>query len=137
MTQESISGRCHCGGISFSLINARGSLYCHCSICRRTTGAPFIAAVSVKPQDADLTCAEDVSLEAYATSSYLTRHRCSRCGSSIFNAIRMSNGVKLDNFMVGLLDEPSVPARTHHIYYADRIIDIEDGLPKFDGFGMP
>lgn len=137
MTPPPLTGRCHCGGVTFDLARARGSVYCHCSICRRTSGAPFIAAVTVKPNDAEVRCADGVELTPYASSSYLTRHRCSRCGAAIFNAIRMESGLAFDNFMVALVDNAQAPHPTHHIYYAERILDLDDGLPKFDAFGMP
>lgn len=71
------------------------------------------------------------------TSSYLTRHRCPDCGAAIYNAIRSSK-FSADNFMLPLLGELDGEVRpTHHIYYADRVLDVDDGLPKFDRFGTP
>ena len=132
-----VTGRCCCGGVSYTLTGAKSAQCCHCSICRRVTGAPFISVTGVKPEQADVTLEDGIHLDTYATSSYLTRKRCSRCGAAVFNAVRLKNGMAFDNFMVGLLDDPSALARTHHIYYADRIVDVDDDLPKFDAFGRP
>ena len=56
---------------------------------------------------------------------------------AIYNAIRTER-FSADNVMLPLLTERDEHTRpTHHIYYADRVVDVPDDLPKFDGFGRP
>jgi hypothetical protein len=47
-----LTGGCFCGAIRYE---ARGTPFhetsCHCSICRRTTGAPFVTWFSVRSPD--------------------------------------------------------------------------------------
>jgi hypothetical protein len=47
-----LTGGCFCGDIRYAVT---GSPFhptnCHCSICRRTTGAPFVAWFSVRTDD--------------------------------------------------------------------------------------
>lgn len=130
------TGSCQCGGVSFTLHGASSTTACHCGLCRGTTGGVFILAAAVPADSAEITLAEGVTLQERATSHYLTRNRCSRCGAAIFNAIR-SKRMAVDNYMAALLDDPSLLPLTHHIYYADRVVDVDDDLPKFDGFGVP
>jgi hypothetical protein len=76
----------------------------------------------------------DVALLERATSSHLTRHRCPECGTPIYNAVRTER-ITSNNFMLALLESLDELARpTSHVYYADRIVDLDDGLPKHDRF---
>ena len=134
---ETLTGRCHCGGVSFTITGARRSTCCHCSICRRVTGAPFIEIVGVRGEQSEVTVADGITLNEYATSDYLTRMWCSRCGAGVYNAVQLDGRPEYRNFMIGLVDDRSAIPRSHHIYYADRTADVGDDLPKFDAFGRP
>lgn len=108
------------------------ALYCHCSVCRRSTGSPYIMVGFWDP--ARTRVVEGVALLERATSSHLTRHRCPDCGAAIYNSVRSAR-ITSNNFFLPLvhaLDDAARP--THHIYYADRLLDVDDRLPKFDGF---
>jgi len=106
--------------------------YCHCSICRRWTGAAFSMVGFWQPERCQIEAAPPF-LER-ATSAWLTRHRCPECGTPIFNAVR-SERLTSDNFMLPLLDRLDDDARPWcHLYYPDRIVDLEDGLPRHDRF---
>ena len=130
---DSYQGACHCGRVRFALAGApMMAACCHCSICRRWTGAAFSMVGFWKPESCDL--GGDVALLERATSAWLTRFRCADCGTPIYNAVR-SERLTCNNFMLpllGALDEWTRP--TCHIYYADRILEVEDGLPKHDRF---
>lgn len=65
------------------------------------------------------------------TSSYLTRHACSRCGAAIHNRVQGRKRY-VDNVLTGLFDHRF--AMDRHIYYADRILDVADELPRHDGY---
>jgi hypothetical protein len=44
-----LTGRCYCGAIRYEADGTpRDETNCHCSICRRTTGAPFVTWFSVR-----------------------------------------------------------------------------------------
>ncbi len=132
-----VTGRCQCGGVSFEAKGLVRVTYCHCSICRRVTGAPFIAVAGTKPEQMSIALEDGVRLDTYDTSPVLTRHRCSRCGAAIYNHVHLDNGFTWANFMVPLMDDADALPRSHHIYYADRVVDVDDGLQKFDAFGRP
>jgi|GEM_PF-6393556 len=132
-----ITGQCGCGGVRFTLDSAKGKGACHCGVCRRTSGGVYIEWVTKRPESSALELADGVTLTELQTSSYLTRKSCSRCGASVVNRAALDNGYVGDNWMAALLDDPGAVPRTHHIYYADRIVDVDDGLPKFDAYGRP
>jgi len=130
---ESYQGACQCGRVRFTLAGLpMMSAYCHCSICRRWTGAAFSMVGFWKPEQCAI--AGEVTLVERATSEWLTRFRCPDCGTPIYNAVR-SERITSNNFMLPLLEALDDLARPScHLYYADRIVDVEDGLPKHDRF---
>lgn len=121
-----LTGACHCGGVSFRLSDVEDALCCHCSICRRASGAPFIAVAPTRPENVELTLAEGVELLGYETSDDLVRSRCSRCGAAVYNDLHLPSGYVSHNFMLGLFDDPNAVPITRHLFYADRVVDIDD-----------
>ena len=126
-------GACHCGRVNFALEGApMMTACCHCSICRRWTGAAYSMIGFWKPENCRLT--SELPLLERATSAWLTRFRCADCGTPLYNAVRTER-LTSNNFMLpllGALDDLTRP--TCHIYYADRIVEMADGLPRHDGF---
>jgi hypothetical protein len=43
-----IKGSCACGGIRFEIEAVRSMTHCHCTICRKLTGASFATYVHVE-----------------------------------------------------------------------------------------
>lgn len=128
-------GSCHCGGVTVKLSGEPlDACYCHCSICRRSVGAPFIGVTVERAEEVEIVLAEGVELQSRSTSSYLTRLRCGRCGCAIANQVRTSRR-PVDNVMTALFEGPFSYSR--HIYYADRTVDVADDLPKHDGWAPP
>jgi hypothetical protein len=108
------------------------AVFCHCSVCRRSTGSPFVMIGFWAPDSALVD--QGAPLLERATSPHLTRHRCPDCGAPIYNAVR-SDKLTSNNFSMPLFDALDDAARpTHHIFYADRVLDIDDGLPRFARF---
>jgi len=127
------TGRCACGNVQFELTGEPMQVViCHCTVCQRSTGAPFVLVGMWKPEQTAITFGEP--LPGRQTSDYLTRHSCSECGSAIYNAVR-SERMDSDNFMIPLIENRGEGLQpTHHIYYANRSIDMDGGLPTFDRF---
>lgn len=130
---ESYDGGCLCGRVRFALAGPpMMAACCHCSICRRWTGAAFSMVGFWQPDRTEITAG--APLLERATSSHLTRYRCPDCGTPIYNAVRTERLVS-NNFMLALLgrlDDGTRPSC--HIYYADRIADVADELAKHDRF---
>lgn len=126
-------GGCHCGRVQFTTEGLpMQSVFCHCSTCRLSSGAPFVMVGFWPPERTRITAGEP--LLARATSTWLTRFRCPDCGAAIYNQVRGAELVS-NNFLLALLrarDAAVMP--THHIYYAERIVDVDDRLPRFDGW---
>ncbi len=83
-----IAGRCLCGGVRFEIARAVGPFeLCHCTRCRKASGAAFAAMIGVRTADfrllqgADLIVRYDAPIierpPAYRVSF------CRRCGSPV------------------------------------------------------
>lgn len=127
-----LTGKCHCGAIRFTM--SQDTLHqalCHCTDCRRQTGAPVVAWAMLP--------ADKVSIEgtprSYASSEHGRRLFCGTCGTSLFY-INESMLPGLIDVQVATLDEPEKLAPTAEIQIAERIgwmTPIGD-LPQFERF---
>jgi len=72
------TGRCLCGGVTFSAAPKGGMHACHCATCRRISGGiPF-----------SVDCGDSVEVEGevatYASSEWAVRQFCPTCGTGLF-----------------------------------------------------
>src|SRR5262245_33705063 len=81
---SSFSGACLCGSVRFEIDSTtKWCAHCHCSMCRRAHGAPFVAWVGVKSEQFRFLAGED-RVERYRSSPEATRSFCKTCGSMMF-----------------------------------------------------
>ena len=82
------TGSCQCGGIKFEIEKVTALTHCHCSVCRKTTGASFATFAHVRSSDSDYEAARSLSVPgtsgcrvtraAFATAAVLQRRNLSR-----------------------------------------------------------
>ena len=123
---ETYSGSCYCGAVTVEVEGPpAAAAYCHCHSCRKWHAAP-INAWAVWPADKVTFSGEIVTSETNEASKRIS---CARCGGNV------ANGKPARDMMVvypmtlagsGLKYEPAF-----HLFYAERVIDVADGLPKF------
>jgi hypothetical protein len=111
-----ISGRCLCGGIHFSFDSKIGQiLQCHCSQCRRSSGARFVPYVALQRQALMKAVHNNIQntggkkakyplLSTITLSEVATRHFCTACGSLICMDYHAPNTVWVP---LGILDDES------------------------------
>lgn len=78
-TPQKVHGHCLCESVSFSMDAPTHLDSCHCDMCRRFGGGPFIG-----PQSAKLDFTANGTLTWYRSSDWAERGFCSKCGSSMF-----------------------------------------------------
>jgi len=123
------SGGCFCGEIRFSSeADPVETGYCHCSICRRTTGAPLLAFASFAVETFAYTKGEP---QIFGTSSKGQREFCCICGTQI--CFRESGVASTVDVNSGALDEINGVAPEYHIYTSSRVdwLELDDQLPKY------
>mmetsp|Transcript_111594 Transcript_111594/g.296592 ORF Transcript_111594/g.296592 Transcript_111594/m.296592 type:complete len:540 (-) Transcript_111594:14-1633(-) len=128
---------CFCGAV---VLRVRGDpqavSICHCSICRRLSGAPCAANALFAPACVELLAQDgsEAQLVETRTSPAVVRQRCAACFAPVVGLL----GKKFAAVPLGLFrwdGGPLPPAwrPQHHLHYEDRILDMDDGLPKFAG----
>ena len=124
-------GGCLCGALRFRVvIRPIDTGYCHCTLCRRSTGAPVLAWASFPVDAFSYTEGQPTH---YASSTWGHREFCNQCGTQI--AFREAEPAKTVDVNVGCMDEPSDFAPACHIHAEDRLswFDTSDDLPRHPG----
>ena len=143
-------GKCYCGKVSISVTGPPVMCsICHCSICRSLTGAPFSAQSLHARSNMECNTPED-ALWAQSTSKPVTRYRCRECASPMYASLGKGKMVAIPLsvlFRRGMDENPTSDdlaesdaalfQPTHHMYYADRIMNVPDELPKYVGTSAP
>ena len=122
------AGGCLCGAVRYQSTTAPTyASYCHCTMCQKASGAPFMGFVEVAPDAMDWV---GDAPQIYQSSPGVIRRFCGTCGSQqSFEA----EGVVF--VTLGSLDTPDQVAVQCHTYVASRLpgITLADGLPEFPG----
>lgn len=129
----SLSGRCLCGGVEFSIVadEPERADACHCTQCRRWSGH-YWASVNGSIGSLSFSKGED-RLKWYRASDSARRGFCGECGSSLFwHADGLEKHKDRVAVALGALDEPTGLKLGVHIFVADKgdYYDISDGLPQ-------
>ena len=124
-----LTGGCFCGFIRY---DAGGTPFhetnCHCSICRRTSGAPFVAWFTVPADEFRITSGQPAS---FRSSEHGTRSFCPHCGTPLtFASSRLPD--ELDITICSLQDPELLPPKDHTRTSAKLgWVKLGDQLPRF------
>ena len=130
-TVRRLAGRCLCGAVRYEVDDAfEYALNCHCTDCRRATGAAFKPFVGIARERLRVTAGDDALL-VFGEGVDHDVH-CGRCASFLYSVVREAQFVHV--LMGTLIDEPGIrPAA--HIFVDSKApwFTITDGLPQYAG----
>jgi hypothetical protein len=107
MAQERIDGGCLCGRVRYDLARVPTDVaHCHCRICRRSAGAPFLTWATVARTDLTVTG----EVRWFRSSRSAKRGFCPACGTQLFFAQEIA-GDDVEAAGLPLADAP--PADPH------------------------
>lgn len=133
MTNEEtlLRGSCLCGLVAYQVPDRfEYSLYCHCSDCRRATGAAAKPFAGIRSDHLTLVSGEGHTIR-YGDTNYDVH--CERCGSLLYSLVR--DGAYVHVTLGTLIDSPSIRPSAHIFVGSKACWDtICDGLPQFEGF---
>ncbi len=127
--ESSFEGGCLCGAVRYRATAAplRGVI-CHCSMCRKHSGAPILAFVHF-PKDSFRWLTTEPA--RYRSSRFAQRGFCPGCGSTV----SMHEDVLADRVQVtvGSLDDPGAVKMDDHVWSQETIpwFEVKDELPRF------
>jgi hypothetical protein len=125
-------GGCYCGRIRYE---AAGPIsqesICHCSICRKTTGAPFVAWFSVPRAQFKFVLGEP---KRFQSTPKGTRTFCPDCATQL--TFEHQDRADFIDITTCSLDDPSRPAPKDHIWTERRLpwIKLDDHLPEYSRY---
>jgi hypothetical protein len=101
--ERTVTGGCLCGAVRYETWgDRRNSFICHCRMCQRASGAPFVGLFYMPIEHIRLIQGQ---LGEYQSSEQAVRYFCIRCGSPIFFH-RLGTPHQRAIF-VGSLDDPN------------------------------
>jgi hypothetical protein len=124
-----MTGGCYCGAIRYRLSGQIVSAtICHCEDCRRTTGAPCVAWLSVPFAQFTLLAGTPTQ---FRSSSHATRTFCPNCGTQL-TFVDDASPDEIDITTCSLDEPDGVPPRDH-TFTSSRLawLKLADALPQY------
>ncbi len=126
---RTLAGRCYCGAVHYAVEDAfRYAANCHCSNCRRATGAAYKPFAGI--ERAKLTVTQGAESLLIFGDDKAHDARCRRCGSLLYSQVR--DGAFAHVAMGTLVDDPTIRPGSH-IFVGSKApwCTITDDLPQF------
>ena len=126
-----MKGSCLCGAIKYEVDRISGVVVsCHCSMCRKATGAAFRTRAAVSA-DAFRWLAGEALVSRYESSPGEIRTFCRVCGSTLPTFFRDRPGEL--GLPLGTLDDDPGVRPSAHVFVASKApwFEITDDLPQF------
>ena len=124
-----LAGECFCRAVGYAVADEFAyAMNCHCSGCRRATGAAFKPFAGIARDKLSITRGED-NLTIYGDEANHDAH-CGCCGSLLYSVVRDGDFVHVA--MGTLVDNPSIRP-TAHIFVGSKApwFAITDDLPQY------
>jgi len=121
-------GGCLCGAVRYRVSSAPLEVtHCHCSLCRRSSGAAFVTWAVFPAAAFAFTAGEP---RARRSSAGATRAFCGDCGTPL--AFREDAQPERIDVTAGSLDRPAAVTPRDHTFTADMVpwLRLADGLPR-------
>jgi len=130
------AGGCFCGAVRFAFDDVYEAGYCHCAICRRSSGAVLMAFANTPAAGFRVTAGVP---RFVATSAEFERGFCADCGTVMFTRSIVPARWDKVSVHLGAVERAAGIAPAMHICHADRLpwLHLADALPRFDDASPP
>jgi hypothetical protein len=127
-----LTGRCYCGAVHDAVDGPFAyALNCHCSECRRRTGAAFKPFAGIARDRVRVTQGETaLAILGTAENNHTS---CARCGTLLFSVVQ--DGTRVHVTLGTIAGDPGIRPRAH-IFVGSKApwFGITDGLPQLEDF---
>ena len=124
-----LPGGCYCSAVRYVVDgDIFNSTLCHCSDCRKASGAPAVAWFSARRADFRYTGEQPAR---FASSEQVQRTFCPHCGTTLtFEDGRWPEELDIAS---ATLDDPEAVPPGDHTFVRSRLswMDLHDGLPEY------
>jgi hypothetical protein len=126
-----IRGSCLCGEIKFEIEKVRALTNCHCSVCRKATGASFSTNAHVRSERFKMISGEDLIDPGFEWMPGHARSFCKRCGSPAPKFIEATGMVSVP---AGLIEDDPGVRLSMHVFTSSKVpwVELDDDLPKYE-----
>jgi hypothetical protein len=127
-----VSGSCLCGGVRFEVeLPFRRASYCHCSRCRKHSGAGALVHGRVAREQFRLLAGEDL-IRVFRPPNGAVKAFCTVCGSSLFGG-HWPEGPEISVRFGALEGDPQIRPQYRTFVDSKAAWDElpDDGLPRF------
>ena len=133
---EKYTVKCGCGQTEFKVVGKPiFRVLCHCSICQKFNAAAHADILVYKTAQLTAPAAGKVSFSTYKPPPNVQRGKCAQCGQPAIEVFNMPLMPKLTMVPTGMFAKTSeLPEPKAHLFYDKRLADVEDDLPKHNGF---
>lgn len=123
-------GECFCGAVEIEVSGEPAGMgYCHCKSCRHWSAGPVNAFILWDPASVRITRGAE-NLRHYNKTESSTRKWCATCGGHVVTEHPGLNMIDVFAAIIpGFAFKPGV-----HVNYAETVLPMKDGLPKFRDF---
>jgi len=129
-----MTGGCLCGGVRYRIDGPiqGATAHCHCTMCRRASGAPVVTWFTVKTDDYAVTKGAP---GVYRSSEKAERTFCPTCGAQL--TFRTDEAPGFVDVTLATLDDPENHPATLHIWTESRLpwLHLDEHLPEKRGDG--
>ena len=127
--------QCKCNDVQISLHNKPIlHAYCHCNDCRDLLDIPYHSVVVWSEENISI----DQGLGSIAIYQHpslkMQKHFCAKCGDVLFNTNGVMGWRVVSQLLIARCNKNTLPtelASNRHFFYEQRIINVNDDLPKY------
>lgn len=131
--QASHSGACFCGAVEVRVSGEPALMgYCHCESCRHWSAGPVNAFILWKPEAVVVVRGAE-HIASYQKTPKSIRKWCRQCGGHLLTE---HPGMGLTDVYAAVTPGMTF-LPTAHVFYAESVLPIRDGLPKFRDLPVP
>ncbi len=126
-----LAGGCLCGAIRFRINGEPMAVsHCHCTYCRRATGAPFITWITLPAAAYTLSAGTPAF---YHSTDTVRRGFCGACGTTL--SYGSNDHADEVDVSAAALDDPEAVMPDDHLWVGSQLswVRMDDGLPRLDG----
>jgi hypothetical protein len=130
-----IRGSCLCGALAFEIDGRISDIHrCHCSVCRKATGAGAIAILATAVRSFEWTAGGPDAIRSFQRPSGWTAAFCPTCGTP---APRLSENGKVWSIPAGCLDDDAGVKVAEHIFVGSLAgwDHVSPGAEEYDEWG--
>lgn len=125
-----LTGECFCGSVKYQIDGDLIAMYhCHCSRCRKLTGASFATNASLESRLFSITQGEEF-LDRVGHDQHF-RYHCSKCHSWVYGD--SADYPEINFIGCGTLNDAPRKTVDHHVCVLSKAawVEIKDDLPQY------